>query len=639
MKKIFYNRYGSIWILYFIFVGLAVLSRTVLLFKSFSEIDKSFFELFKIYSVGFFFDTVTFVYFALFFVFLISVLPDKWNNSVTNKLTQSVLYFVAIVILIFNVVSEYFFWDEFGVRYNFIAVDYLVYTNEVIGNINESYPLPVLFTAIGIVAIAISFFSFGSVIYKSSFFSVSEIKARIFVFFSFLMVAIICALGVSDRMSRISGNQYHVELARNGIYSFFSAFRSNELDYYKFYKTLPDDEVFGDIKQEIRIPNDSILNQNKKDIWRYTKSVNPEQKYNVIFVLVESLSGEYMSYIGNKRGITTPFLDSIVDNSLFFSNLYATGTRTVRGIEAVTLSYPPTPGLSIVKRPDNQNLFNIGSVFKEKGYQNRFIYGGFGYFDNMNAFFENCGFDIVDRSSLEKNEITFANVWGVCDQDLYNRAIKEADLSFESGKPFFSFILTTSNHRPYTFPDLGIDFPMSREGGVKYTDYALRDFFKKASGKEWFKNTIFVVVADHCGGSAGRAELPIREYQIPFIVYNPAIVAPRKVDVLCSQIDVAPTLLDIMGWSYKNSFFGKSILKMDPTAGRAFIGNYQKLGFLTDSVLTMLGPRSEVSQFVYNRWSGDTKPSGYLPQMVKASIGYYQSASFVFKNGVSKIHE
>src|SRR5699024_5069599 len=144
--------------------------------------------------------------------------------------------------------------------------------------------------------------------------------------------------------------------------------------------------------------------------------------------------------------------DSLADQSLFFTNLYAAGNRTVRGLEAVTLCLPPTPGESIIKRKNNKGKFNIGHIFKQRGYEIKYFYGGYRYFDNMNDFFTGNGYDIVDRDNLTDEEITFANIWGVCDEDMAKKAIEVMNEEAASGKPFFNHWMTVSNHRPFTYP-------------------------------------------------------------------------------------------------------------------------------------------------------------------------------------------
>jgi phosphoglycerol transferase MdoB-like AlkP superfamily enzyme len=278
---------------------------------------------------------------------------------------------------------------------------------------------------------------------------------------------------------------------------------------------------------------------------RPVTSDSTEQHKNVVLISIESLSADFMQHYGNKDKIT-PFLDSLANKSLMFTNLYATGNRTVRGLEALTLNIPPTAGESIVKRQNNKNKFSTGSLFKSKGYHVKFLYGGYSYFDNMEDFFKGNGYDIVDRNNFKPEEISFANVWGVADEDMANKAIQVMNQEAQTGKPFFNHWMTVSNHRPFTYPDGRIDIPgtaKSRDGGVKYTDYSLRKFFEMARKQSWYNNTVFVIVADHCASSAGKTELPMDKYRIPAMVYAPdGSVQPQQFAKLMSQIDLMPTV-------------------------------------------------------------------------------------------------
>lgn len=283
----------------------------------------------------------------------------------------------------------------------------------------------------------------------------------------------------------------------------------------------------------------------------------------------------------------------------------------------------------------------MGWVFKEKGYDNKFIYAGHGYFDNMNAYFGHNGFKLVDRNSFDKNEITFANVWGVCDEDLYNKSIKEADKSYSNDQPFFSFVMTTSNHRPYTYPDGKIDIPShtGRWGGVKYTDYAVDAFLKKVSKKPWFNNTLFIFVADHNGGSSGKSDLPLHRYKIPFLIYAPALVKARNITKVSSQIDIAPTLFSLLNWSYKSKFYGKDILS-DTFKPRALIGTYQKLGLYQDHKLTILLPDATAKEYKVKSLGLNSTKYEELTTVNKNNledtIAYYQSASYFFKYALDR---
>ena len=120
----------------------------------------------------------------------------------------------------------------------------------------------------------------------------------------------------------------------------------------------------------------------------------------------------------------------------------------MRGLEAVTLSLPPCPGQSIIKRPNNAGMHSTGALLREKGYNVKYFYGGNSYFDNMETFFSGNGYDIVDQRQYAPEEITFANIWGVCDEDAYRKVIRTLNEDAQSGKPFFAHVMTVSNHRP-----------------------------------------------------------------------------------------------------------------------------------------------------------------------------------------------
>ncbi len=530
--------------------------------------------------------------------------------------------------MIFNGVSEYFFWEEFGKRFNFIAVDYLVYTHEVIHNIEESYPLPAILSAIFVVSLTITYF-FREKLFIQRDTTTFKSRAKTA---SLLLLAPLLIFNLFDKqgLSNISENIYNNELAKDGTYSLFSAFRHNELKYSEFFKTLDTQEVFANLKKL-----EGFDDKTPKEITA-TKEI---EKKNIIFIMIESMSAEYMGIYGNKKNLT-PHLDAVAKKSLFFNNLYATGTRTVRGMEAVTLSFPPTPGRSIVKRPKNDTLDSIGDIFLKEGYDNRFIYAGHGYFDNMNDFFSKNGFEVIDRLDFSDEEVTFSNAWGVCDEDLLNKALQKADASYANKKPFFSFIMTTSNHRPYTYPEGKIDIPShtGRDGGVKYTDYAINQFLEKAKEKPWFKDTIFVIIADHNGGSAGKSSLPLYRYKIPLMMYAPGMIEPQMVTKLSSQIDTFPTLFALLGFSYKAKFYGNNILD-EKYIQRAFIGNYQKLGYVKNGYMYYLTPdkkshKEKINNLTINSVEYEDMPLSKEEE--KEIITYYQSASDIYEKSKAK---
>ncbi len=553
-----------------------------------------------------------------------------------RKNLRNIIYFSTIFIfvlaIIFNTVSEYFFWNEFGVRYNFIAVDYLIYTNEVIGNILESYPIIPLFSVILLFTTAITLFIYKKT--KSQLIVLPTFSQKMILLASYIGLFLL-SLFIIPKFSEIKTKTvFASEIQANGLPKFYNAFTNNELDFFQFYPTL--DQKLAE-KVYLQDFNPSTLERN-------ITSDSTEFKKNVVLISIESLSAEFLEHYGSQDKIT-PFLDSLADKSLMFTNLYATGNRTVRGLEALTLCIPPTAGESIVKRENNTNKFSTGSVFKSKGYQTKFLYGGYSYFDNMKAFFQGNGYDIVDRDNFTPQEITFANVWGVCDEDMAKKAIETMNNEAKSGKPFFNHWMTVSNHRPYTYPEGKIDIPpssKSRGGGVKYTDYALKKFFEMAKKQSWYSNTVFVIISDHCASSAGKTELPMDKYRIPAMVFSEGFIKPEKFSTLMSQIDVMPTVFSLLNFKYESKFLGQNVFDKNYKP-RAYIATYQDLGLIKDDKLTIISPTRNVKQYDLKKSPSNLPIDFQLfydenlvqkkdENLVQKTISTYQSVSYWVKN-------
>lgn len=630
------NRMSFVLLFYLFCLAENFIIRAILAVKEFPALSRSYIDLPKIFLAGIYNDSLNFSYFLIPFVIYLIVVPEKIYKSKFQKWLNYITAFVVIAIFAFQAHAEWFFWNEFTARFNFIAVDYLVYTKEVLGNIRESYPMHLVYGSVigsSLIIFAIFFKLIKKIPHEQhdpKF--LHRLKSGLVV----LLIPLMSFFVFENAFRRVSDNTLVNEMAENGLWQLFHAFRHNELDYDSFFKTLDSNQVTHFMKQELTTPSSLTEDRAGMPYIRKIKGAGSELQYNVILVGVESLGANFMQRFGGPANVT-PYLDALAHNSLFFSNIYATGTRTVRGLEALTLSIPPTPGASIVRRNNNENLFSIGRVFRDRKYETKFIYGGYGAFDNMNNFFAGNGFEIVDRTNFEKSEYFMANIWGVDDESLFTKALKEADKSYRTKKKFFNFVMTTSNHRPFTYPEGRIDIPShtSREGAVKYTDYAIHKFLKDAEKKPWFHNTIFVIVADHGVGGRGTTDIPMDQYHIPFFIYGPGIVKPQIVERLASQIDVAPTILALLNFSYDSKFFGKNILEMKESEERAILGTYSSLGFYSKGVFVTLGLNKTIS---YNKYDPKTltisKGAKEDLAVRDLAISYYQNASFLWKNGL-----
>lgn len=634
-SKLLARRHGGVAIFFAIFLIAAFLTRVALLIQARHDVVWNP-SLLAAFFWGVLYDLGAAAWASLPLTLLLAALPARFFEWAWARWLAAIGAFAIIYALFFGTVSEWTFWEEFGVRFNFIAVDYLVYTTEVVGNIRESYNLPAIIGGVATVA-ALGVWLLARTGWPQRWFAhANEPMGRRWKAAAIWFVAAL-AFGLVQDDTRLPAfkNNFNREIGKNGLWALFAAFKNNILDYEQFYKTLPIDEAFAQVQTKLAVDGATLLRPGERDTLRYVQNDGgPELKPNVIQITVESLSADFVG-IFNHASKLTPHLEALARHSLVFENFYATGTRTDRGMEALTLSLPPTPGRSMIKRPNNENMFTLGSVFQSKGYETAFIYGGFGYFDNMNYFFGHNGYRVIDRNSPEA-DVTFANVWGACDEDLYRWTMREADKSFAAGKPFHYFVMTTSNHRPYTFPEGKIDLPSKisgRAGAVKYTDFAIGQFLKDAESKPWFKNTVFVIVADHCASSAGRAELPVQNYHIPLFIYSPGgHIAPGRIKALTSQVDYAPTLLGLLNWSYVSRFFGHDVRRAPAETARALIGNYQKLGHLERGHFVVLRPQRGANSYTVDLTTGGLTPAPRDEANEKAAIGYYQSANYLYEH-------
>lgn len=587
---------------------------------------------------GFGFDLAVLAWILAPLLLLEAFRRERATLTAWRRYIRYAAFFSATAVLLFTALAEATFWEEFATRFNFIAVDYLIYTHEVIGNIQESYPVGLLLTGVAMAAAFVTWALRRRIVAQSP--APTGWKRAGLALLALVLPWAAWRLADIDQM-RYSGNAYADELAGNGVMTFAAALRRNELDYDRFYPTLPAARAHR-ILAELGVEREPLAKELGAD--RFENETFDAKRLpfkrpprNVVLISVESLSADYLGVFGSTKGLT-PRLDALARDGLLFTRLYATGTRTVRGLEALSLGTPPIPGQAIVRRPGNDHLATVGEILRRQGYDTFFLYGGYGYFDNMNAYFAGNDYQVVDRTDFPKGSVGFENVWGVADEFLFDNALAWLDRSHAAGKPFLAQIMTTSNHRPYTYPAGRIDIPSpgGRDGAVKYTDYAIGHFIEQARAKPWFADTLFVIVADHCASAAGKSKLPVPGYHIPLILYAPRLLPPGRSERLASQIDIPPTLLDVMGLPGDDHFFGQSLFEQAGLSPRAFISNYQELGYLQEGRLTVLGPKRRVESFLVDK-DGNATPTEVDTQSRDEAVAYYQTAFKAFKEGELKL--
>ncbi len=592
----------------------------------------------KIIALGAINDLIESLYLFVPLMLFLALAPLRWHRQRFGRGVFATGLWLMLFGLLFVGAMEYFFFEEFDARFNLVAVDYLIYPTEVIGDIRSEYPVTSLSLVLGLVA---AILTWGLMRRLAAWPALEALPARsrlVIVGGWSLLIALAVVLWTADRLS-LSRNRVANELIANGPANFFAAFRTNHIDYTAFYRTGDPARMRALLAKDLAPGGGEFVDLPSGDLnRRFAARADGLGKLNVVLLSEESLGAEFVGAYGDVRGLTPEF-DALARQGLLFTRAYATGTRTVRGLEAFSASLPPIPSESVIKRQGNENIATWGRVMRGFGYHTSFLYGGYGAFDDMNAYFSHNGFALSDRSDIQRPR--FANIWGVSDEDLFRHAIDYFDARSAEHKPFFSIVMSTSNHKPFTFPE-GIDGVKPKGGGrrsgTRYADHAIGEFFRDARRHAWFDNTIFIIAADHGARAYGRADIPLNTYEIPLLILAPAHIRPARIDTLASQIDVAPTVLGLIGQAYQAPFFGQDVLHWPQGVPRTLLFNHNHdVAALRDGQLCILGLRRSARCQTYERSPGpagpDTTRFTAVPDdaaLIDLATAYYQSAYDAF---------
>jgi phosphoglycerol transferase MdoB-like AlkP superfamily enzyme len=584
---------------------------------------------------------------------------------------------------------EYFFFEEFQARFNHIALDYLIYPDEVAGNIWESYSVPAFVAAALVCGALIAWIADRFV--RGGQFPARRWTARMSAAALSLAVTGLCLVSLSRTSREYSGDRRMDEIGTNGLLELVRAFRTAGLSYSDYYVTVPQQALDSAVLQDMgtAAPGDPAR--------EFSAVEHREKPPDVVVILGESFGSEFVGSLGGDRPCT-PGFDRWASEGLLLTNVVATGNRTVRGLEGVLCSFVPLPGDSIWKRDKSDDVASIAGVLGQRGYRTEFLYGGAGAFDGMRSFALRNGWQSFIEDGLigasHYPDDAYRTAWGVADEYLFTELLARQRAAKRDGVPYFATALTTSNHKPYLTPDtrpavasqerfivwaLGLALAGyfswrffahsigrarlataigvvsvvtmvlvwsnsrphgTREGAVRYADRALAEYLDAAKAEGLLDHTIVLFVGDHGARVYGAAEIPAESYRVPALLLAPeSKYHGAKIERLCSQVDLAPTLLSLAGIDHYSPFFGSDLLSLPPDGpGRAWLIHNRDIGLLTDRLLIVLGLRHTWSAYMRDDRDSDefvrVEPGaggGCERSMVDRAAAVFQLASTLYE--------
>ena len=621
-----------LYMIFIFFIGR--LSLFILYFDSFKNSDTNYWLTF-IYGLRM--DTITACVFLLLPTIFLCFSP-KLLEEFINKFLKIYLLFI-LSFLIYIEVATFPFFAQYDVRPNYLFVEYLKYPKEVFSMIFVEYKME-LFIAFSSIALFIFFYFKYLLDNTKKVFEIHYFK-RILLFVPILLVLFVgirSSFGhrpANNSDAMYSTNRIVNELSKNSLYSITYAIysRAKNSKNIKNYGKMDVEEALNRVKRRINIENTNNKSVFRRLVKSNFKSDNPK---NLVIFLQESMGYQFVEVVGGEKGIT-PNLNKLSKEGILFSNLYSNGTRSVRGIAGITSGNFSVPGNGVVKRNKAQHdFFTFSSLLKPYGYKTSFIYGGESRFDNMKEWFLGNGFDeIIDQSKF-KNP-SYVGTWGVSDGDLVNKANEKFKKLYKNKQKFASLMFSTSNHSPFDFPEEKIDLikgvdKKSVKNAVKYADFAIGQFIEQAKKEEYYKDTIFVIVADHNVRVYGNEIVPVNMFQIPGLILGKDI-KPMKYKNISTQADLLATAIDLIGLDLEYPIMGNSIFS-DKKQNISLMQFYDAYALRVDNKISIVRPHKEASTYLYKnkRLIKTAKDE----ELEKDALAFVISLDYVYNNKLYK---
>jgi phosphoglycerol transferase MdoB-like AlkP superfamily enzyme len=523
---------------------------------------------------------------------------------------------LALIFIVFMELSTPQFVMQYDVRPNRLFIEYLSYPAEVLSTLWNGFRIALLL-GVGFTILL------GTGIYKLLKAASTDIQAwgplKVLALWPLLVLLVAFQIRsttahrpANPALFALTGDSMVNSLIINSPWSVLDALAAiqNEANSSEIYGAYPREKVFTTVKSAPWLQDAQFTSADLPTLHKQVAVMQRERPLNLVIVLEESLGATFVQSLGGLP--VTPELEKLKKDGWWFEQLYATGTRSVRGIEAVVAGYPPTPARSVVKLSlSQQNFYTLAAGLGRQGYHTEFVYGGEAHFDNMRGFFTGNGFQkVVDRRDMTPK---FEGSWGASDEDLFDKSLERLKTLHASGKPFFSLIFSSSNHEPFQFPDGRITLHDAEKqtvnNAVKYADYALGRFIAEAKKQDYWKDTVFLIVADHDNRVYGDSLVPIKKFHIPGLILG-ADIQPKNIKTIASQVDLAPTLLSMIGISSEHPMIGRDFARDSETPGRALIQFDNNFAWLEGTSATILQPNQKPLLGHYDFAKGELSTGG-----------------------------
>ena len=414
---------------------------------------------------------------------------------------------------------------------------------------------------------------------------------RAAVFTLLVLVCVVAARGTLRQGSPLRwGDAYTTDsmfanhLGLNGTLSLYEAAKNRYSSHREntWKATLPPDEAQSVTRELLLTANDTLVDAELAPVRRdYQPPADGQLPVrNVVVILMESFAGHFVGALGSQDGIT-PYFDRLAKDGLLFSRFFSNGTHTHQGMFASMACFPNLPGFEyLMQTPEGGHRFSgLPQLLGGRGFNDVYVYNGDFAWDNQSGFFGNQGMTRFVGRNEYINPVVEDPTWGVSDQDMFGRAIEELD-KLDTGEPFYALLQTLSNHTPYALPDPLPVEPVTGHGSLdehltamRYSDWALGQFFEKARKAPWFDQTLFVVVGDHGFGATEQlTEMDLYRFNVPMLLIGPGVTERfgSRRDVVGTQVDMVPTIMGRLGGEVRHQCWGRDLLALpanDPGFG------------------------------------------------------------------------